>query len=64
MIRIYTYMMSVSIYSSEYCGNMQMKNSIKHLKPWGTTAYVHIPKPKSVQARKAAPRAWKGKLVG
>ncbi|KAG0156039.1 hypothetical protein PDIDSM_3215 [Penicillium digitatum] len=30
----------------------------------GTTAYVHIPKPKRIQARKAAPRAWKGKLVG
>ncbi|QQK47688.1 putative transposable element [Penicillium digitatum] len=38
--------------------------SLKHLKPWGTTAYVHIPKPKRIQARKAAPRAWKGKLVG
>jgi hypothetical protein len=26
--------------------------SLKHLKPWGTTAYVHIPKPKRIQARK------------
>lgn len=38
--------------------------SLKHLKPWGSTAYVHIPKAKRVQARKAAPRAWKGMLVG
>jgi hypothetical protein len=38
--------------------------SLKHLRLWGSTAYVHIPKPKRVQARQAAPRAWKGMLVG
>ncbi|KAI2732949.1 hypothetical protein DTO013E5_10235 [Penicillium roqueforti] len=38
--------------------------SLKHLRPWGTTVYVHIPKEKRVQARKAAPRSWKGHLMG
>lgn len=37
---------------------------LTHLRPWGTAAYVHIPKDKRVQARKSAPRAWKGILVG
>ncbi|KAG0157502.1 hypothetical protein PDIDSM_4687 [Penicillium digitatum] len=39
--------------------------SLKHLKPWGTTAYVHIPKPKRIQARKQHPEHGKesSKLV-
>ncbi|KAJ5876478.1 uncharacterized protein N7529_002062 [Penicillium soppii] len=40
------------------------KPTLKHLRPWGSTAYVHIPKDKRVQSRKAAPRAWKGYLIG
>ncbi|OQD85541.1 hypothetical protein PENSOL_c101G09269 [Penicillium solitum] len=38
--------------------------SLKHLSPWGSTEYVHIPKAKRTKAKKAAPRAWKGMLLG
>ena len=31
--------------------------SLKHLRPWGASVFVHIPKAKRVQANKAAPRA-------
>ncbi|KAJ5162774.1 uncharacterized protein N7500_004604 [Penicillium coprophilum] len=36
----------------------------KHLRPWGSTAYVHISRAQRTQAQKAAPRALKGTLVG
>ena len=38
--------------------------SIKHLQIWGTRCYKHIPKEDRVQARKVAPRAFIGYLVG
>jgi len=38
--------------------------NISYLRHHGTTAYVHIKGPESVQSRKLAPRAKKGCLVG
>jgi hypothetical protein len=38
--------------------------TLKHLRPWGSIAYVHIPHQKRVQSRKAAARAWKSYLMG
>jgi Reverse transcriptase (RNA-dependent DNA polymerase) len=44
--------------------NSKSSTSIKHLQIWGTRCYKHIPKEDRVQARKAAPRAFIGYLVG
>ncbi|KJZ70069.1 hypothetical protein HIM_10530 [Hirsutella minnesotensis 3608] len=40
------------------------KPYIRHLRTFGCVAYVHIKKERRVQARKMAPRAEEGKLVG
>ncbi|OQD78931.1 hypothetical protein PENANT_c071G04033 [Penicillium antarcticum] len=48
----------------EMLGIENAKPSLTHLRPWGSIAYVHIPKSKRVQSRKMAPRATKGHLMG
>ncbi|KJZ70290.1 hypothetical protein HIM_10334 [Hirsutella minnesotensis 3608] len=40
------------------------KPYIRHLRTFGCVAYVHIKREKRIQARKMAPRAEEGKLVG
>ena len=38
--------------------------NISYIRRYGTTAYVYIKGPESIQFRKLAPRAKKGRLVG